>query len=97
LTSSPTDARGYIGRRRTILIVDDIADNRSLLTDFFRPLGFTRSKRPGLLREARRERPDLIVTDVVMKPVDGLQVTRLLGGHGRVGVPAAFIGCRSCT
>jgi PAS domain S-box-containing protein len=72
---------GYRGPRRKLLVVDDVAANRSTLVDFFASLGFELHQaddgESGLER-AHALRPDLILMDVVMPGVDGLEATRRL-------------------
>ncbi len=75
---------GYDGPRRHVLIVDDHAINRSLLTDLLVPLGFTCSEFPSgeaaLTHLARSDSPlpDLAILDVRMQGLDGLELTRRL-------------------
>ncbi len=72
---------GYKGPRRRILIVDDIAANRDVLSDGLRMLGFdTACVADGLeaLRQVERKRPDLILMDMVMPQMDGLEASRRL-------------------
>ena len=71
----------YDGPRRRILIIDDVAQNRLLLTDFLAAAGFdSQEAQDGLegLNKARVFRPDLIVMDSVMPVMSGLEATRLL-------------------
>jgi PAS domain S-box-containing protein len=79
---SPGDAIvGYEGERRRVLIVDDIAENRTLLVELLGGLGFETHEaadgREGLDRAAAL-RPHLIVMDNVMPVMDGLEATRHL-------------------
>jgi signal transduction histidine kinase/CheY-like chemotaxis protein len=70
---------GYRGARRTILVVDDIASNRMVLTDMLQPLGF-------MLLEAQDGRqaielaqlapPDLILMDRYMPVLSGVEAVR---------------------
>jgi CheY-like chemotaxis protein len=65
----------------TVLVVDDQADIRSLLTIVLRAdprIGSILEAEDGLaaLELVRRERPDLVVVDVMMPGLDGLEVTR---------------------
>ncbi|TMG97060.1 MAG: response regulator, partial [Betaproteobacteria bacterium] len=72
---------GYEGPRKKVLVVDDVADNRSLAVHFLEPLGFEMFEAAdGLqaLEFAQALRPDLILMDVVMPRMDGLQATRAL-------------------
>ncbi|TDN63536.1 signal transduction histidine kinase [Paraburkholderia sp. BL10I2N1] len=74
-------ATGYEGPRRKVLIVDDIAVNRAVAVDLLSRLGFdtveAENGREGL-EKAQHETPDLILTDIVMPEMDGLQLTRNL-------------------
>ena len=67
---------GYRGDRRTILIVDDRWENRSVVSNLLKPLGFTMSEaengREGL-EKLRKEQPDLVITDLVMPVMDGFE------------------------
>ncbi|WP_437585947.1 ATP-binding protein [Sorangium sp. So ce1000] len=72
---------GYEGERRTILVVDDNADNRALLRDTLAPLGFVvREAERGeqALLVAAEHPPSLIIMDHAMPGLDGLETTRRL-------------------
>jgi signal transduction histidine kinase/ActR/RegA family two-component response regulator len=81
--SLPADriALGYDGERKKVLVVDDVAENRALLIDMLRPLGFltfeAHNGREGVER-AQALLPDLILMDNVMPVMNGLEATRLL-------------------
>jgi PAS domain S-box-containing protein len=80
VTASKT-VTGYEGPRKTVLVVDDIAENRAVVIDLLRPLGFTvaeASNGRDVLEMAKRRRPDLILMDIAMPELDGLEVTGLL-------------------
>ena len=72
---------GYAGPRKKVLVVDDVAENRAVATDMLTPLGFevveAANGREGL-EMAQRLRPDLILMDIVMPEMDGLEATRRL-------------------
>jgi len=78
------DARlitGYLGPRRHLLVVDDAPENCAVLVSLLEPLGFrvtTATDGKQGLEQALQQRPDLIVTDVVMPYMDGLTLTRQL-------------------
>jgi PAS domain S-box-containing protein len=75
------EAAGYEGRRRQVLVVDDVAVNRHLLIDLLEPLGFElheASDGEQALRMAQRLQPDLVLMDNVMPLMDGLEATRRL-------------------
>lgn len=67
--------------RGTILIVDDNPDNRTIFSFFLENLGFTaltaENGWEGVCR-AREHRPDLILMDISMPVMDGLEATELL-------------------
>ena len=72
---------GVVGAKRTILVVDDKADNRQFLADALRPLGFVvRQAINGLegVREVSVNKPDAILMDLRMPELDGLAATRQL-------------------
>jgi CheY-like chemotaxis protein len=63
----------------TILVVDDYADNRMLLSAWLRAKGYkvieAKDGKEGLL-QANRSRPDLILMDLAMPELDGIEATR---------------------
>jgi signal transduction histidine kinase/DNA-binding NarL/FixJ family response regulator len=72
---------GYLGSPKTILIVDDIATNRTLMTEFLGGLGFvTHEAENGQigLEMAQQIKPDLLILDVVMPVMNGLELTERL-------------------
>ena len=72
---------GYAGGRKRILVVDDVADNRAVALDMLGQLGFETDAAAGgaqALEKAQALRPDLILMDLVMPGMDGLETTRRL-------------------
>ena len=72
------------GRRPTVIIADDHADVHPLLRRILEPeLHVVESVFDGqaLLEATERLRPDLIVVDVVMPVMDGLEAVRRLKGQ----------------
>jgi len=70
---------GYYGPRRSILIIDDTQENRQVLADGLGSLGFeVREAADGLegMEHASQMLPDLILMDVMMPVMDGLEATR---------------------
>jgi len=72
---------GYEGARRKILVVDDVAENRAMMIDMLSLVGFdvneAVSGEDGL-EKALLIQPDLILMDLVMPGMDGLEATRRL-------------------
>jgi len=72
---------GYAGTRRSVLVVDDVEENRNLLRAILDPLGFEcREAANGLeaLQSAQQDKPDLILMDLKMPGMDGYQATRTI-------------------
>ena len=69
---------GFKGVRKRILVVDDSLENRAIISSLLTPLGFEVSEagdgHEGLAK-AHELRPDLIVMDLIMPGLDGLEVT----------------------
>jgi PAS domain S-box-containing protein len=70
---------GYQGKRRRLLIVDDVPQNRAMLMDMLEALGFSVAEaRNGqeCLALLDSFQPDLIIMDVMMPVMDGHEATR---------------------
>ncbi len=72
-----------------VLILDDHAPMRRILMSLLRELGINRLTQSGNAVEALRSlpevNPDLIITDALMEPMDGLEFTRKIR-EGEAGV-----------
>ncbi len=72
---------GYQGERRKILVIDDRQENRAVVMGMLTPLDFRLTQaedgQTGL-NLALQIRPDLIITDVMMSNMNGLEMTRRL-------------------
>ncbi len=76
---------GYQGKKRKILVVDDLDNNREVLVNFLLPLGFIiieASSGIEVLAKTQEHQPDLIILDLVMPGMDGWEVTRTLRQEG---------------
>jgi len=65
---------GFVGEPRTILIIDDKWENRSVITGLLEPLGFrvieAENGQTGLAK-VLETKPDIIITDLMMPIMDG--------------------------
>ena len=80
-TAIVPDIVGYQGTSKKILVVDDVAENRAVVIGMLDQLGFeTIEAASGAdgLKKAQALRPDLILMDLVMPGMDGLEATRRL-------------------
>jgi len=78
--------RGYAGPPQTVLIVDDDAAQRDLVSELLAPLGFKVATASGgreCLALAERLRPNLILLDIAMPDMDGWQVAQRIRNGGR--------------
>ena len=79
-----------------LLVVDDEPNIRDLLAESLRFAGFevvTASDGNEAVLAATRERPDLVVLDVMMPGIDGFEVVRQLRAEG-TRVPVLFLTAR---
>lgn len=73
--------RGFDGASRKLLVVDDKWENRSVMLNLLKPLGFEIAEAnhgSTGLNQAKEWRPDLILTDLVMPVMDGFEFARQL-------------------
>ncbi len=86
---------GYLGRRRRVLVVDDVVSNRSLLRDLLGSLGFqVEEAADGLsgLQLALASKPDLVLLDYVMPGLNGREVVEALRErHGPADLPVLIL------
>jgi DNA-binding response OmpR family regulator len=84
---APADSAGP--SRGRVLVVDDDATILEVVTSYLRRAGYQVDQAtggPAALASARERTPDLVVLDLMLPGVDGLQVCRELRAHGPVPV-----------
>jgi PAS domain S-box-containing protein len=72
---------GFREAPKRLLIVDDRAENRSVLVNLLQPLGFqveTAEQGAQALAKIKVSRPDAVLTDLVMPVLDGFEMVRQL-------------------
>jgi CheY-like chemotaxis protein len=78
-----------------ILVADDNASNRRLLVEYLSPYGFESIEAEDgvqALAQAREHRPALILMDIAMPVLDGLEVTRRLKADpATAGIPVIAV------
>jgi signal transduction histidine kinase/PleD family two-component response regulator len=77
----PFDPKSVIFREAKVMIVDDNAENRNLIIDLlsYSPLSLIEAENGKEAVElARLHHPDLILMDLVMPEMDGLEATQIL-------------------
>lgn len=68
----------------TVLVVDDNEDNLRIVTEMLRARGFgVRQARDGAsaLKSLDQQRPDVIVLDIIMPEMDGIEVLERIRAH----------------
>ncbi|MFZ4702900.1 MAG: ATP-binding protein, partial [Candidatus Methylumidiphilus sp.] len=92
--SEEFDAIGYTGRRRTLLVVDDEAINREILTELLGELGFlvvqADSGRNAVKSLKALTELDLVITDQFMPNGDGWMVLEAISSE-RPDVPVLLV------
>ncbi|NJR39302.1 MAG: CHASE2 domain-containing protein [Leptolyngbyaceae cyanobacterium CSU_1_4] len=78
---------GIAGQQPSILVVDSKAATRAIITALLQPIGFliteANNGQEGI-EEALRSSPDLIVTDLAMPVMDGLEMIRQIRLHSQL-------------
>jgi two-component system cell cycle response regulator len=89
------------GRQRTVLAVDDVPGNLSLMQAIFRSAGYrvlTAANMHQGLDLMRREKVDLVVSDVHMLSGDGFKFRRAAAAEpGLAGIPFIFVSSSNVT
>jgi signal transduction histidine kinase/CheY-like chemotaxis protein/purine-cytosine permease-like protein len=85
---------GYIGARRTLLVVDDQPVQRQMLAGMLMPLGFEiREAASGTecLDSLREELPSAILLDLTMDDMDGWQTATSVRASGFESIPIIIV------
>ncbi len=85
VATEPARIRGYLGVRRTLMIVDDDPLHRDLMTALLHPLGFiviTAANGPECVGLVEHCVPDLFLLDVLMPGIDGWTLAKTLRETG---------------
>lgn len=81
--------------RRRVLVVDDVSTNRKLLQNILDKKGYRTSIAENgydCIRAVLEQRPDLILLDIKMPDINGIEVCRKLRRDPRVGpIPILFV------
>ncbi len=105
-TAEPAHARlplhrpvsGYIGARRSLLVVDDQPTQRHLLAGMLLPLGFRiREAASGreCLESVLEARPDAVLLDLSMDDMDGWETARRIRAHGIADLPIIIVSANA--
>jgi CheY-like chemotaxis protein len=98
LISHPRDVVGYAGPRRSVLVADDLAEQRRIVTSVLEPLGFEMleaSGGPQALQLLATHEVDLIVMDVAMPSMDGFEASKLIRQHRLSEAPILILSANA--
>ncbi|MGI4815164.1 MAG: ATP-binding protein [Janthinobacterium lividum] len=98
LATRPHDVLGYGGERRTILVADDLSEQRWIVTRLLEPLGFTMleaNSGPQALQLLATHRVDLIIMDVAMPSMDGFEASQLIRKHRLSEAPILILSANA--
>ncbi|HEU4458339.1 MAG TPA: ATP-binding protein [Methylibium sp.] len=88
---------GYLGARRTLLVVDDQPIQRQMLAGLLLPLGFRireAASGPECIESVLEQPPDAVLLDIAMGGTDdmnGWATARRIREHGFVGMPIVMV------
>jgi signal transduction histidine kinase/CheY-like chemotaxis protein len=89
---------GYLGPRRTVLVVDNTRVDRDLLRSILEPLGFAvREAESGgeCLAVYRDMAPDLILMDLAMPGIDGWETSYIIRRQHQSSTPIAIVSANA--
>ncbi len=81
LSTTAQGFTGYVGPRRTVLVVDDMPANRAVVAAMLSGVGFlTAEASNGLegVEQAEAQKPDLILMDIKMPVMDGYEAMQCI-------------------
>jgi CheY-like chemotaxis protein len=93
-TPEITNATGYVGARKRLLVVDDQASQRIVLNEMLTPLGFDiieADSGTACIAEIEHQKPDLLLMDISMPEMDGWEVCRYLRDNGYDDLPIIIV------
>ncbi len=94
----PRPVTGYIGARRTLLVVDDQPTQRQMLAGLLLPLGFRlREAASGTecLQSVAEQVPDAVLLDITMDDLDGWETARRIRAAGFADVPILMVSANA--
>jgi DNA-binding response OmpR family regulator len=87
--------------QRLLLVVDDIAENRNLLSRYFGSRGFQMAQADcgaTAISLIKRQRFDAVLHDIVMPEIDGIEVLkRIRQVHAQAELPVIMVSAKSAT
>jgi CheY-like chemotaxis protein len=89
---------GYIGARRTLLVVDDHPTQRQMLAGMLLPLGFRiREAASGreCLESVLEKLPDAVLLDISMDDMDGWETARRIRAQGLAELPIIMVSANA--
>jgi signal transduction histidine kinase/CheY-like chemotaxis protein/purine-cytosine permease-like protein len=89
---------GYIGARRSLLVVDDHPTQRQMLAGMLLPLGFdVREAASGseCLESVLEDPPDAVLLDVTMDDMDGWETARRIRARGIADMPIIMVSANA--
>ena len=85
-TPVPTETREYLGNGESILVVDDVAEQRDIAAGMLKKLGYSVTALPSgeaAIKHLKTNTADLLILDMIMDPgMDGLETyTKIVAAH----------------
>lgn len=93
-----TNITGYLGSRKTVLVVDDHSDHRRIVTGMLEPLGFELLQATNgieALAKLAQCSPDIVLLDVAMPVMDGWQTIDVIRNELKSDIPIIVISANA--